>query len=190
VLCQAFVGEVRRRFSALETTNYPVCAWGWCLRWHPNINSVDRFRSLLVAAAEQEPEKVANFAVKALHDKLNREGIEVTNGAGDGTWTLTGDGYMNAKTLAVMRKAVQASVANVLDRTVPAGIRDFTPYWDKVWKYVPRLTPASQTRLTALVREYTSPTSTALSTAAAEVIRGQVDSLINVLLREGKLKPA
>ena len=187
---QAFVGEVRRRFSALETTNYPVCAWGWCLRWHPNINSVDRFRSLLVAAAEQEPEKVANFAVKALHDKLNREGIEVTNGAGDGTWTLTGDGYMNAKTLAVMRKAVQASVANVLDRTVPAGIRDFTPYWDKVWKYVPRLTPASQTRLTALVREYTSPTSTALSTAAAEVIRGQVDSLINVLLREGKLKPA
>ena len=187
---QAFVGEVRRRFSALETTDYPVCAWGWCLRWHPNINSVDRFRSLLIAAAEQEPEKVANFAVKALHDKLNREGIEVTNGAGDGTWKLTGDGHMNAKTLAVMRKAVQASVANVQDRTVPAGIRDFTPYWDKVWTFVPRLTPASQTRLTALVREYTSPTSTALSTAAAEVIRSQVDSLINVLIREGKLKPA
>ena len=187
---KAFVGEVRRRFSALETTDYPVCALGFCLRWHPNINSVDRFKSLLLAAAEQEPTKVANFAIKALHDKLNRDGVEVTNGGGDGTWTTHGDGFMDQKTLGIMRKAVQASIDNVNDRSIPQGTRDFSQYFDKAWKFVPRLTPASQTRLTALVREYTNPASTTLSDAAAEIIRKQVDSLISVLIREGKLKPA
>jgi hypothetical protein len=187
---KAFVGDVAKKFSALETTDYPVCAWGLCLKWHPNINSASRFQSLLIAAAEQQTDKVANFAVKALHDKLNQDGLEVTNDAGDGTWTLTGDGYLNPKTLGIMKKAVQASVDNVLDRKVPAGIRDFQPYFDKVWKYVPKMTPASQTKFAGLVHEYTNPTSTVLSTAAAEIIRKQVDSLISVLLSQGKLKPA
>jgi hypothetical protein len=187
---KAFVGDVAKKFSALETTDYPVCAWGWCVKWHPNINSASRFQTLLVKAAEQQPDKVANVAVKALHDKLNKDGIEVTNAAGDGTWTLTGDGYLNPKTLGIMKKAVQASVDNVLDRHVPAGIRDFTPYFDKVWRFVPTMTPASQTKFTSLVHEYTNPSSTVLSTAAAEIIRKQVDSLIKTLLSEGKLKPA
>ena len=187
---KAFVGDVAKKFSALETTDYPVCAWGWCLKWHPNINSADRFETLLIKAAEQQKEKVANLAVKALHDKLNRDGIEVTNDAGDGTWTLTGDGYLNTKTLGIMKKAVQASVANVVDRKVPAGIHDFTPYFDKVWRFVPKLTPASQTKVAGLVHEYTNPGSTELSDAAAEIIGKQVDSLIKVLLKEKKLKPA
>jgi hypothetical protein len=187
---KAFVGDVAKKFSALETADYPVCAWGLCIKWHPNINSASRFQALLVKAAEQQPDKVANVAVKALHDKLNKDGIEVTNGAGDGTWTLTGDGYLNPKTLGIMKKAVQASVDNVLDRKVPAGIRDFTPYYDKVWRFVPKMTPASQTKFTGLVHEYTNPSSTVLSTAAAEIVGKQVDSLIKVLLSEGKLKPA
>jgi hypothetical protein len=41
-----------------------------------------------------------------------------------------------------------------------------------------------------MVREYTNPKSTVMSTAAAEVIRGQVDTMIQVLLSQGKLQRA
>jgi len=36
---------------------------------------------------------VASFVVKAIHDKLNRDGVRVGNGAGDPEWTLFGDGW-------------------------------------------------------------------------------------------------
>jgi N-acetylmuramoyl-L-alanine amidase len=187
---EAFVGDVAAKFSVLETVDYPVCAFGWCLKWHPNINSKSRFKSLLTAAAAAEPVKVANFAVKALHDKLNKDGIEVINGAGDGPWTLNGDGYLNQTTLAIMRKAVKQSVDNINDPSILASNLNFGTYFDRVWRYVPRLTTTSAPQLESMVREYTDPKSTVLSTAAAEVIRGQVDTMIQVLLSQGKLQRA
>src|SRR5947208_15501703 len=81
----AFKGDVAKKFSALETTDYPACARGWCLRWHPNIDRVSRFTTLLTKAAEQEPDRIADLSVKALHDYLNKNHIEVFNNAGDGT---------------------------------------------------------------------------------------------------------
>jgi hypothetical protein len=186
----AFVGDVRKKFSVLETVDYPVCMWGWCLKWHPNIDTTDTFRKLLVAAAEQQPEKVANFAVKALHDRLNRDGVEVSNDAGDGTWKLTGDGYLNPKSLQVMQKAVQQSIANINDPAILASNLNVGPFFDKVWRYVPKPTAAARTALAGLVREYTNPASTVLSTAAAEIIKQQVDALIKVLIKERKLQPA
>ena len=141
-------------------------------------------------AATQEPDKVANFVVLALHDRLNRDGTEVTNGAGDGTWELTGDEYLNPKSLEIMRKAVQQSVDNIGDPSILAGKLDFEPYFERVWRSVPRPTATSKTLLTSLVREYTNPASVVLSTAAAEIIRERVNSLISVLLAKGKLKKA
>ena len=79
---KAFKGEVARRFSSLETSDYQVCALGWCFPWRPNINSASRLASVLSQAAEQAPDRVANIAVKALHDHLNKAGITVTNDAG------------------------------------------------------------------------------------------------------------
>jgi len=186
----AFVGDVREKFSVLETADYPVCAFGWCFMWHPNIDTTNAFRKLLVKAAEQEPDKVANFVVKALHDRLNHDGVEVTNDAGDGTWKLTGDGYLNPRSLEVMRKAVRQSVANINDPSILASNLNFGPYFDRVWRYVPKPTPAARTQLIALIQEYTNPASVVLSSAAAEIIKEQVDSLIKVLLQEHKLKPA
>jgi hypothetical protein len=186
----AFVGDVREQFSALETVDYPVCLAGWCLRWHPNINSVDRFRGLLVEAAKQQPDRVANVAVLALHDRLNRDGLEVTNAAGDPAWTLTGDVHLNPPTLAIMQKAVRQSADNIVDPSIQASNLDFGPYLERVWRYVPQLTPASKQTVTDLVHEYTNPDSTVLSAAAAEIVQSKVASLIATLLREGKLKKA
>lgn len=186
----AFVGDVAAQFSQLETTDYPVCFWGWCLRWHPNINSAGRFKDLLIAAAEQETEKVANFAVKALHDRLNREGIEVTNQAGHPAWPLYGDGHLDTTTLGIMQAAVQQSVANINDPAILASNLDPGPFFARVWRFVPRLTPASEGQLRDLVHEYTSPSSQRLVTDAAQIIQCQVDSLVSVLLSEGKLQRA
>jgi hypothetical protein len=185
----AFVGKVRQRFSVLETVDYPVCVWGWCLKWHPNIDTVNAFRKLLVQAAEQEPDKVANFVVKALHDRLNREGVQVTNRAGD-TWRLMGDGRLDGKTLEVMGKAVRQSADNLDDPSTRASNLNFGPYFEKVWRYVPTPTPAEAQRIAGLVREYTDPASRTLSAAAATLITEQVDSLISVLIEQKKLKPA
>jgi hypothetical protein len=178
--------DVRRKFSVLETTSYPVCAAGWCLKWHPNIDSANMFRKLLVEAATQQPEKVANFAVKALHDRLNEDGIEVFNNAGDIPWTLTGDDFLNPTSLAIIRKAVQQSVDNINDPSIYADNLDFDTYFSKVWKYVPQLTEASQKKMASLTQEYTKPDSMVLSTAAAKIITEQVDQLIDVLVNDEK----
>src|SRR5262249_21647622 len=34
VALKAFRGDVAKKFSVLETANYPVCAFGWCFMWH------------------------------------------------------------------------------------------------------------------------------------------------------------
>lgn len=181
--------EVRKKFSVLETTDYPVCALGWCLKWHPNIDTEGMFETLLVKAAEQYPDRVANFAVKALHDHLNEIGLAVTNQAGN-SWHLTGDGFLNTDSLTIMKRAVQQSVDNILDPSIRASNLNFGSYFDKVWRYVPELTPASKQKVVNLMNEYTKPESTVLSQAAADIITKQVDSVIKVLKDKNKLKDA
>lgn len=187
---KAFRGDVAKHFSATETANYPVCAGGWCFMWHPNIDSPGRFTDLLVQAAEQEPDRVGNVAVKALHDYLNRTGIEVTNDAGAPPWTLMGDGYMDKKTLAVAMRAVQQSVDNITDPSIFASNLEFAPYFARVWQHVPKLTDASRQKVATLTASYTNPGADELVDAAATVIKNEVDAMIQALIDEGKLKPA
>jgi hypothetical protein len=180
----AFRGEVKKKFSVLET--YDPKFW-W---WHPNIDTENAFRTLLLEAATQQTDSVANLAVKALHDRLNHDGIEVFNDAGGGTWKLTGDGTLDAKNREIIEKAVQQSVDNVNDPSIYTNNLNFGVYFAKVWKYVPHLTASSQQQITQLMKEYTNPNSTLLQTAAAELIHLQVDSLIKKLIKEKKLKYA
>ncbi|NGO49460.1 hypothetical protein [Streptomyces ureilyticus] len=184
----AFVGDVAAQFSQLETVDYQLCSNGFCFPWRPNINSVSRFKSLLVEAATQEPVKIGNFVVKALHDRLNREGVEVTNDADGGTWTLTGDEHLTPQTLTIMRRAVQQSVDNINDPSILASNLDLAPLFARVWVHVPRPTASAQARLATLLREYTDPNSTMLSTEAAHILTEQLAAMIAVLIREGKLR--
>ncbi|MEV6598587.1 hypothetical protein AB0M36_17175 [Actinoplanes sp. NPDC051346] len=187
---KAFVGKVRQKFSTLETAGYPVCAAGWCLRWHPDINSPSRFASLLKEAAVQEPEKIANFAVKALHDHLNQHGLRVTNGAGDGEWTLLGDEHLTAETTAIMRRAVKQSADSITDPAIRASGVDYAAYFAKVWKHVPRPTPSANAEIMRLMTTFTDPDSALLVTSAAKVLTDNLDTLIGELLERKKLQPA
>ncbi len=184
----AFTGKVASRFRTLETAE-PVDVLGIPLPWHPDIKDADRFATLLTTAATTEPDRVGNLVVRALHDRLNAEGVEVVNAAGDPPWTLTGDGHLSPTTQTVMRRAVARSAADLDDPTVHAGQVDVEAFADRVWAMVPRPTEAGRARLTALTAEYTDPTSDTLVRAAAEILRLQLEILIELLIDEGKLRP-
>jgi hypothetical protein len=182
---KAFVGAVKEKFSKLETAHWPH----WYIPFHPNIDSPDRFSSLLKAACEMKPDKVANLAVKAVHDYLNTNGIEVTSDAGGAPWKLTGDGHLTAETRAIMKQAVRASVGNLTDPALRAA-SDATCF-ERVWRFTPVLTARSRPAVIALVSDFTNPASTRLSDAAAGLITEQADQLIHVMVdKEHQLRPA
>ena len=183
-----FSGDVREKFSRLETADWTH--WhGMPLPFHANINSPDRFATLLKEICLQRPERVANLAAKALHDHLNANGIEVTNDAGDGTWRLTGDGHLTTETKAIMLRAVQASVANIRDPQLRAA--DDATCFGRVWRFTPRLTAASRPTVVSLLHDYTSPASARLFDAAVALLPKKVDQLIYALVtQEHKLRPA
>ncbi len=181
VAAKVFTGDVEKKFSVLETVD-PHDAWWNIFSWNPNIDSPSRFAALLSGIAEKEPERIGNLAVKALHDKLNKDGIDVDNLAGSGSWPLTGDGYLTSRTRGIMRQAVQQSVANVLDPAIRTGTIDFPAYFAKVWQFVPVLTPASEAIVKAWTKDHVTPTSTVLIDGAAVLIGLEVDTMIKTLI--------
>ena len=180
---KAFVGKVKEKFSKLETED-----WRKFPGVHPDIDRASRFAILLTEAAKQEPDQIGNLAVKALHDRLNKDGIEVTNNAGAGTWRLFGDGMMDEKSLGIIRKAVQQSVDNVNDPSIRASNLDFKTYFAKVWRHIPQLTSSSLQTVERLTVDYTNPKSAALIDAAAQIITDQVDLLIAKMLEKKALR--
>jgi hypothetical protein len=186
---KAFTGDVAAKFKKLETAQ-PYDAWWNVVGWNPDIKNAERFGLVLIGAAEQEPDKIGNMAVKAIHDKLNRDGIEVTNGAGSGTWRLTGDGHLTTQTLTIMRQAVQQSADNITDPSIFGSNITIGNYFAKAWKYVPQLTSASETQVREMVKNYVNPDSSQLVDAAAAIIKAEVDSLIAVLIEKKALQPA
>jgi len=181
---KAFRGALADKFSVLETGE-PYFLW-----WNPNINSASRFADLLIGIANAEREKIANLAVKALHDKLNKGGIEVTNGLGATPWLLTGDDHLTTKSLGYMQAAVQASVANILDPAI--RVQGFVPgpHLAKVWAHVPILTPASADWLRRLAPTFINPSSGELADAASNLLFNEVDQLIKELLDRKILQKA
>ena len=180
---KAFKGDVAKKFSVLETFD-PVFLW-----WNPNIDTVNAFRKLLIKIAEQRPDVVGNLAVKALHDELNKLGVEVTNDFASKPWRLTGDGLLDTANLEIIKKAVQQSVDNVND---PANrtSANIAAAFDRVWKHVPRLTDAGKMQVRIASERYTDPESDMLVEAAADLISRKVNIFIDKLLKEHKLKRA
>jgi hypothetical protein len=173
---KAFTGKVKTEFSKLETAG-----WKGFPGVHPDIDRATRFASVLKAVAEQEPDQIGNLAVKALHDRLNKDGIAVTNNAGSGTWTLHGDQRLEQTSLEIIRKAVQQSIDNVNDPSVRATNLNLDTYFEKVWQFVPQLTSSSLVTVEQLTVEYTNPRSQSLIDAAAQIITDQVGLLIEKL---------
>jgi hypothetical protein len=213
----AWKGDLAEKFSKLEAVDYPTAHVPWWVGVvpilipiagrdvpvpvHPPINTADRFATVLKQAATQQPERVGNLIVKALHDYLNENGVEVTNDAGDGKWILPGDGTMTAgtgsltesdlaKNLEIMRKAVQQSINDINDPSIRADNLNFNKYFSGVWRYVPKPTSASQKQVATLIANYTDPTSSVLVQALADIATEQLNSFVKALIDAHKLQPA
>jgi len=185
---RAYTGRVAERFSQLQPAELPLCAGGFCLPVRPNIRTAGMFAEVLKQAAEAEPVKIANLAVKIIHDTLNRDGLEVVNDAGDPAWRLTGDGSLNPTSLAVMRRAVQQSVDNINDPAILASNLDPGPFLARVWRHVPRPTSAAVAQATRVVENYTDPRHADFVTATADLITQQLDALVTGLLDSGRMQ--
>jgi hypothetical protein len=107
---------------------------------------------------------------KAVHDRLNKAGVEVTNARGDGPWRLRGDDYLlpddpwavsreqyesskvsSRETLRVGRAAVAESVANVMEASKTSGALDYTKLFARVWAYTPSPTATGRREIEAAV---------------------------------------
>lgn len=179
---KVFTGDFKAKFSKLETYE-PYDSWWNVVGWNPNIDSASRFASLLEQIADREPGAVSNLAVKGMHDRLNDEGIAVVNAAGSGEWKLFGDGnlHLSPRTLEIMRAAVKQSVENILDPAILATNAPIDALVEKVWAFVPQLTPASAKKVRDLAPLYITPSSSVLLESTAALLTEEVDQLIKVL---------
>lgn len=187
VAAKAWHGDLARGFVKLETYD-KYDSWWNVFGWHPDIKNADRFATVLKGIAEKEPEKVGNVALKAVHDVLNKTGIDVSNEDGS-AWRLTGDGHLTPTTLAIMKVAVKQSVANITGQELNMSNLDFDKFFHRVWRYVPIPDSASSARIVALVDEYTNPRSVTLIDAAADIIYRKSALLIQALIRRKALRP-
>ena len=95
---------------------------------------------------------------------------------------------MDAKSLEIIKQAVQQSVDNINDKSILASNLNFDHYFEKVWRYIPKCTSASFLTLERLTKEYIDPTSQVLIDASAEIITEQVDLLVAKLLEAKALR--
>ena len=184
--------KVSSSFSKLETYD-PIKGWWNIFNWNPNINSASRFASLLQEIYNDKEGKktILNTVPKIIHDSLNKSGVEVANRNGD-KWTrrLTGDGKLNAETLAIGKKAVAQSQVNVLNNKNMTGTPDYIALFKKVWDYVPYPTKKGVDRIKKVLKKMTDPAHKLTLKKAAELIKKQAATIIKELKERKKLKVA
>jgi LysM repeat protein len=181
---ESFVGDAKKEFSQYETVERHY-------GFHPNIDSVDRFSSLLQGIQKEEPEALLSVVAKAVHDALNKlpSGLSVENAMGD-KWQLSGDGTLNAKSKEIGRKAVAQSQLNVFDAYNLIGPLDYGSYYKKVWDYVPIPTASGEAEIKAQVASGTDLTNKVLISAIATLIKQEYALILKGLVDRKILRKA
>ena len=170
--------KVSEYVSGFETTDTA----GW------NINSADRFKSLLVTAHQELPTKVPNAVVNVVHNRLNTDGVQVTNGLG-ATWKLSGDKSLDAETLSEARQAVVQSQQNVLG-ALSAKKAEHAALCDAVWAHVPRPNAEGAASIQQAVQALADPAKKSTTDAAAAFVIANIGDIIGGAVDMKKLAPA
>jgi len=181
----AFTGGVKSEFSKYETVEFKG------VTFRPNIDSDSRFSALLQGIHKEEPDLLANAVAKGIHDKLNvlPGGLPVGNAMGD-QWQLSGDGTLNAQTMAIARKAVAQSQINIISAHNLIGPVDYPALCKRVWDYTPRPNALGTKQLTEIVKKGTDVKSTDLKTAVVKLVKDNYKLIIDELVSRKKLKRA
>ena len=180
----AFTGAVATEFSTYETVERHY-------GFHPNINSVSRFSTLLQGIYKEEPDLLANSVTKGIHDKLNTlpGGLPVQNARGD-KWHLSGDGTLNTDTTTIAHQAVAQSQLNVISVYNVIGALDYPTLFQKVWDYTPQPTADGVTQVSDAVTKGTDITSADLKNAVVSLIKKNYKLILDELVKRKKLRKA
>jgi len=146
-------------------------------------------KAVMEDTAHNGAQKIANLAVKAVHDYLNnyRGGVPVRNNKGN-SWNLTGDGTLNIANINIIQLAVKQSVLNIED-AVTNGSTPVATFLQKGWDYVPNLTyAATRAIIDNAITTFTNPSSDALVTKAIELVGDELDTLLDELLAAGRIR--
>ncbi len=181
----AFTGSVKTEFSKYET--YEAYTMGW----HPNIDSVSRFSTLLQSIHKQEPDLLANAVAKGVHDRLNiiPGGISVVNAKGE-SWNLSGDGTLNSMTEEIARKAVSQSQINVISVYKATTMTDYPAMFKNVWDFTPKPSASGVPQMTGPVQKGTDVKSVELKNAVIKLIKDNYRLIIDELVKRKKLRKA
>ena len=184
VAAAAFVGAVATEFSKYETAER---MYGF----HPNINSVSRFSSLLQGVHLEKPELLESAVAKGIHDNLNTHpgGIPVDNALGE-KWPLSGDGTLNAQTLAIARRAVAQSQQNVIAVYRSPTEPDFAAAFKRVWDFTPRPTAEGRKDVTQAIDGGADINIAQLRAAIVDLIKGNYLTMLEELVKLNKLRKA
>ncbi len=181
----AFTGSVKIEFSRYET--YDAYAMGW----HPNIDSVSRFSTLLQGIHMKEPDLLANAVAKGVHDIINiiPGGISVENAKGD-SWNLSGDGTLNTRTEEIARKAVSQSQINVISMYNVTTATDYPVMFKKVWEFTPKPSASGVPQVTGAVQKGTDIKSVELKKSVIMLIKDNYKLIIDELVKRKILRKA
>jgi len=181
---KAFVGAVGAEFSKYETVERH---WGI----HPNIDSASRFSALLQGIHLEQPDLLESAVAKGIHDKLNSHagGVMVENALGD-KWPLSGDGTLNAQTLAVARRAVAQSQQNVIASFRMSGLPDYPALFKRVWDFTPRPTADGRKVVSGAITSGSDVNTNELQTAIVNLISANYLTIIAELVKLQKLRKA
>jgi hypothetical protein len=175
---QAFIS----RFETVEL--YGV----WPVRFHADIDSASRFATLLRQIHHERPDVLENAVVKAVHDRLNTEGVDVENARHEG-WRVRGDGSLEERGREIGRRAVAQSVVNVLNAAPPPRTLDYGALFATVWEHTPRPTAAAQRGVRAAVADLADPATATTVARVSAIVISNLDVIFRKLVELCYLKP-
>jgi outer membrane lipoprotein SlyB len=146
----------------------------------------ERLSELLHLTSRLDPGTFFNIFARMVHDKLNREGVEVTNG--EDTWKLSGDETLNADSLRVGQKAVAETEKNLEEAATTPGDLPYDEMIGRVWKLVPHPTDSGQKFIGSVRDELTNAAHPAAVDEAVKLSVREIDTAIDQMIEMGILR--
>ncbi len=171
-------------------SQYETVEWKGVI-FRPNIDSPSRFSKLLqgIYKSKEGQPTLLNSAALIVHDNLNKNGVLVENARGD-KWQVTGDGYLSKETMKIAKLAVAQSQVNILNAVNSKGALNKAVLMKRVWDYVPAPTALGEDFMKKTILQLTDPKQRATIAAAADIIKGQIPTIVEELVKRHILKKA
>ena len=148
----------------------------------------ERLSELLNVTSRLQPGTFFNIFARMVHDKLNREGVEVSNDKGE-TWQLSGDETLNAESLAHGREAVAEADKNLEEAANSGEDPPFDEMIERVWKHVAHPTEKGQKFIDDTRAELTDGSNEASIQEAVNLTVKEIDTAIGEMVKMHILRP-